>query len=57
MKAERDKDRLVVQGLWMEQRLSLSKLRRARLEQELGRQARLAGVRDIVFPASAIKTG
>jgi uncharacterized protein YcaQ len=57
MKAERERDRLVVKGLWMEKGLSLSKLRRAKLEQELARQARLAGVRDIVFPASALKTG
>ncbi|HEY1961556.1 MAG TPA: crosslink repair DNA glycosylase YcaQ family protein, partial [Rhizomicrobium sp.] len=57
MKAERDKGRLVVKGLWMEPGLSLGKLRRARLEQELARQARFAGVRDIVFPTSAIKTG
>ncbi len=57
MKAERDRDRLAVKGLWLEPGLSLSKLRRAKLEQELARQARLAGVRDIVFPASAVKTG
>jgi uncharacterized protein YcaQ len=57
MKAERDKDRLVVKGLWMEPGHSLSKLRRTKLEPELARQARFAGVRDIVFPASAVKTG
>jgi uncharacterized protein len=57
MKADRDKDRLAVKGLWMEPRLGLSKARRAKLEQELARQARLAQVRDIVFPASAVKTG
>jgi uncharacterized protein len=57
MKAERDKDRLVVKGLWLEPGLSLSNLRRTKLEQELARQARLAGVRDIIFPASALKTG
>lgn len=57
MKAERENDRLAVRGLWMELGLSLGKLRRAKLEQELERQARLAGVRDIVFPASGIKTG
>jgi uncharacterized protein YcaQ len=56
MKAERDKDRLVVKGIWFERRLSLSSARRARLDRELERQARLAGVRDIVFPAAAVKT-
>ncbi len=57
MKAERGHDRLVVRGLWLEPKLSLSRLRRAKLEQELARQARLAGVRDIVFPPSALKIG
>jgi uncharacterized protein YcaQ len=57
MKAERDKGHLVVNGVWMEPGLSLGKGRRSKLEQELARQARLAGVRDIVFPASALKTG
>ena len=57
VKAERETDRLVVRGLWMEPGLSLGKLRRAKLEQELVRQACLAGVRDIVFPTSAVKTG
>ncbi|MBV9062585.1 MAG: YcaQ family DNA glycosylase [Alphaproteobacteria bacterium] len=57
MKAERDQDRLIVRGLWFEKGLTLSRARRAKLEQELARQARLAGVRDIVFPAAALKTG
>ncbi|HEX3651577.1 MAG TPA: crosslink repair DNA glycosylase YcaQ family protein [Rhizomicrobium sp.] len=57
MKAERNNDRLVVNGLWMEPGLSLGKQRGAKLQQELARQGRLAGVRDIVFPNSAIKTG
>jgi len=57
MKAERDEDRLVVNGVWMERSLSLGRQRRGKLDQELARQARLAGVRDIVFPASALKTG
>lgn len=56
MKAERDRDRLLVKGLWLEGRLSITASRRAALERELGRQARLAGVRDIVFPAAAVKT-
>jgi hypothetical protein len=56
MKAEREHDRLAVRGVWLEPRLSLSRQRRGKLEQELARQARLAGVRDIVFPAAALKT-
>ena len=56
MKAEREHDRLVVKGLWLERRLSLTASRRAALERELMRQARLAAVRDIVFPATAFKT-
>jgi len=57
MKAEREHDRLTVRGLWFERGLTLSRQRRAKLEEELARQARLAGVRDIVFPASALKAG
>jgi len=56
MKAERAKDRLAVKGLWMEPRLSFSKARRTKLDNELARQARLGEVRDIVFPASAEKS-
>lgn len=56
MKAERAKDRLAVKALWMEPRLSLSKARQTKLENELARQARLGDVRDIVFPQSALKT-
>ena len=57
MKADRAKDRLAVKALWLEPRLALSRARRTKLDAELARQARLAGVRDIVFPASALKTG
>lgn len=57
MKAERDKDRLAVKALWLEPRVTLSKARRRKLEAELARQARLAGVRDIVFPTKALRTG
>lgn len=57
MKAERDKDRLAVKALWMEPRLALSRARKAKLMGELQRQARLGAVRDIVFPAGAVKTG
>jgi uncharacterized protein YcaQ len=56
MKAEREKNRLIVKGLWLEKRLTITASRRAALERELARQARLAGVRDIVFPANTIKT-
>ncbi len=56
MKADRAKDALAVKALWMEDRLTLSKARRAKLERELQRQARLGEVRDILFPASALKT-
>ncbi|MEJ0027926.1 MAG: crosslink repair DNA glycosylase YcaQ family protein [Rhizomicrobium sp.] len=56
MKAERAKDALAVKALWMEPRLTLSKARRSKLERELARQARLGEVRDILFPASALKT-
>jgi hypothetical protein len=41
----------------MEPRLSLSKARRTKLQNELARQARLGDVRDIIFPASALKSG
>ncbi len=57
MKAERSRDRLAVKALWLEPPLTLSKARRAKLEAELARQARLAAVRDIIFPAKALKTG
>ncbi len=56
MKAERAKDTLAVKALWLEERLTLGKARRAKLEREFARQARLAGVRDILFPQSALKT-
>ncbi len=55
LKADRAKDVLRVQGLWMEPGLTLSKARRARLDTELERQARLAAVSEIEFPAKAIK--
>jgi uncharacterized protein len=57
MKAERAKDLLSVKGVWMEPRLSLSKARRVKLENELVRQARLGEVSDIIFPAAALKAG
>ncbi|MBS0470260.1 MAG: YcaQ family DNA glycosylase [Proteobacteria bacterium] len=57
MKAERDKDRLAVKALWLEPRFKLTARRKAKLERELARQARLGAVRDILFPADALKTG
>jgi uncharacterized protein YcaQ len=57
MKAERHKDRLAVKALWLEPRLTLGKARRAKLVSELERQAKLGAVRDIAFPASALKSG
>ena len=54
MKAERSKDRLAVKALWIEPRLTLSKARRLKLENELARQAKLGAVRDIAFPAAAL---
>ena len=54
MKAERSKDRLTVKALWIEPRLTLSKARRLKLENELARQAKLGAVRDIAFPAAAL---
>jgi uncharacterized protein YcaQ len=57
MKAERDKDRLAVKALWLEPRFKLTAQRKAKLERELQRQARLGDVRDILFPADALKTG
>lgn len=57
MKADRAKDALAVKALWLENRLGLSKARQRKLDRELERQARLGGVRDILFPADAVKTG
>ena len=49
MKAQRDRDCLVVKALWPERGSRWSAARTARLEAELARVARLAGVRDVVF--------
>ena len=57
MKADRAKDALAVKALWLEKRLALSKARKNKLDRELHRQAKLGVVRDIVFPADALKTG
>jgi hypothetical protein len=55
VKADRAKDRLIVQGIWLEPGTTLSKARRSRLETELARQARLAEVTTVEFPKSAIR--
>ena len=57
MKAERAADRLAVKALWLEPRFKLTGPRKAKLERELVRQARLGAVRDIAFSPSALKTG
>ncbi len=44
LKAFRNEDRLAVQGLWMEPKVKLSKLRRQKLEAELDRVRRFVGV-------------
>ncbi len=49
MKAHRDRDRLSVTGFWPERGLRWSDARQARLEAELSRLARLAGVGGPVF--------
>jgi uncharacterized protein YcaQ len=56
MKADRANGRLAVKALWMEPRFSLTPARRAKLTRELERQAKLGAVRDILFPAAALKT-
>lgn len=55
MKAEREKDRLLVKALWLEGRLSLIASRRAALERELARQARLANVGEVLFPEASLR--
>jgi uncharacterized protein YcaQ len=57
MKAERAKDRLAVKALWLEPRFTLNDARRRKLDNELARQAKLGAVRDIIFPARALKSG
>ncbi len=56
MKAQREHDRLAVKALWLEPRFSLTPARKAKLERELARQARLGGVGDIMFGADARKS-
>lgn len=49
MKADRDGDRLAVTALWPEASVTWSAARQARLESELSRIARFAGVSDVTF--------
>ena len=53
LKADRKDGKLIVKGLWLERGITMTKTRRAKLKAELVRQARLAGVKDLVFPKSA----
>lgn len=55
LKADRTKDTLTVRGAWMEPGVALSKGRRAKLEAELARLARLAEVGAVDFPETAFK--
>lgn len=49
MKARRDLDRLVVRAVWPERRVRWSPARTRRLEAELERVARFAGLEDVLF--------
>jgi uncharacterized protein YcaQ len=55
LKADRARDVLRVQGLWLEPGFKLTAARKKRLETELARQARLAGVSKFELPASALR--
>lgn len=52
MKHVRDRDALVVSGLWMELGVKLTKGRRAALDAELDRQRRFIGASGVEFPAN-----
>lgn len=56
MKAEREADALTVSGLWLEPGVRLSAGRMARLEAELERQRRFAGVGRIAFADGWVRT-
>ena len=49
MKADRQADALAVRALWLEPGVRAAKGRLARIEAELERQRRFAGVSDLVF--------
>ncbi|NKB51559.1 MAG: winged helix-turn-helix domain-containing protein [Rhizobiaceae bacterium] len=56
MRAKRKQDELEVKSLWLEPGNKLSSARRSRLDAELVRQARLAGVKSVVWLEGAIKS-
>lgn len=56
MKADRNADALIVSALWLETKVKLTKGRRARLEAELERQRRFAGVAELKFEDGWMRT-
>lgn len=56
MKAERDKDRLWVRAMWPERNLRWSDARTRRLQSELSRVARFAGVSDVDFASDWLRS-
>lgn len=55
MKHIREKDALVVSGLWMEPGVRLSKACRQALDAELDRQRRFVGAAEVIFPEAAVR--
>ena len=55
MRARREENELEVKSLWLEPRVKMSDARRSRLDAELVRQARLAGVKSVTWLPDAIK--
>ena len=55
MKAERGRDSLAVSGLWTEPGIALSKARRQRLDAELERMRRWAGLATVRWNNGAIR--
>ncbi|MEM7545010.1 MAG: crosslink repair DNA glycosylase YcaQ family protein [Pseudomonadota bacterium] len=56
MKADRAEDALIVKALWLENRVKLSQARLTRLEAELERQRRFAGVAQTRFTDGWVRT-
>ena len=56
MRARRKEDQLEVKSVWLEPRVKMSDARRSRLDAELVRQARLAGVKSVTWLPDAIKS-
>jgi len=54
MRADRIREALVVKRLWLEPKVKLSAARKERLEAELVRQSRLAGVTDVIWNDDAL---